>query len=178
MVTIVFWICSALLVYVYLVYPALISILSRRFGRAVVKNNHLPKVTIVVTAYNEERCIRAKLDNLTAADYPAALVEIMVASDGSTDSTEEIASSYPGRRIRVIRVEGRCGKTACQNAAAAEAAGDVLVFTDATTRLHPQLPSGWSKTLQIRQSVVSVTVSVCDRRRKRHGTWRRGVLEL
>jgi cellulose synthase/poly-beta-1,6-N-acetylglucosamine synthase-like glycosyltransferase len=137
MVTIVFWSCSALLVYVYLVYPALISVLSRRFGRAVVKNNLLPTVTIVVTAYNEERCIRAKLDNLTAADYPTELVEIMVASDGSTDSTEEIASSYPGKRIRVIRVEGRCGKTACQNAAAAEAAGDVLIFTDATTRLHP-----------------------------------------
>lgn len=137
MLTILFWVCSALLVYVYVVYPALVSVLARRFGTPIKQGDALPTVTIVVTAYNEERCIRAKLENLAAADYPAELVEVIVASDGSTDATENIASTYHEKRVRVLRLEGRCGKTACQNAAAAEARGDVLVFTDATTRLHP-----------------------------------------
>jgi cellulose synthase/poly-beta-1,6-N-acetylglucosamine synthase-like glycosyltransferase len=59
-----------------------------------------------------------------------------VASDGSTDSTERIAAIYDPERVRVLRVDGRRGKTACQNAAAVEATSEVLVFTDATTRLH------------------------------------------
>jgi cellulose synthase/poly-beta-1,6-N-acetylglucosamine synthase-like glycosyltransferase len=93
-------------------------------------------VTIIVTAYNEERYIRAKLDNLVGLNYPSELVDILVVSDGSSDSTERIAACYERGRVRVLRLEGRCGKTACQNAAAAVAAGEILVFTDATTRLH------------------------------------------
>jgi cellulose synthase/poly-beta-1,6-N-acetylglucosamine synthase-like glycosyltransferase len=132
----IFWICCGLLLYVYVLYPLLVGSLAARFGKAVKRGDALPSITIVVTAYNEEKCIQAKLDNLTALSYPAALVDVIVASDGSTDATEELAAAFPGR-ISVLRVEGRCGKTACQNAAALAASGDVVVFTDATTRLHP-----------------------------------------
>jgi cellulose synthase/poly-beta-1,6-N-acetylglucosamine synthase-like glycosyltransferase len=59
-----------------------------------------------------------------------------VASDSSSDSTEEIAASFDPARVRVLRLEGRHGKTACQNSAAAMATGEILVFTDATTRLQ------------------------------------------
>lgn len=131
----IFWICCALLLYVYALYPVLVGTLAARFGKPVKRGDALPTVTIVVTAYNEEKCIRAKLDNLSGLSYPAALVDVIVASDGSTDATEEIAAASPGR-VRVLRIEGRRGKTACQNAAALAAAGDVVVFTDATTRLH------------------------------------------
>ncbi len=79
----------------------------------------------------------AKLDNLTSLDYPPRLINIVVASDASSDATEKIAATYDPPRVAVLRVEGRQGKTACQNAAAAAAAGDLLVFTDATTKLHP-----------------------------------------
>jgi cellulose synthase/poly-beta-1,6-N-acetylglucosamine synthase-like glycosyltransferase len=96
----------------------------------------LPKITVIITSYNEEKCIRAKLDNLAGLDYPADLLNVVVASDGSTDSTEEIAATYDPRRVHVLRLEGRRGKTACQNASAAAATGEILVFTDATTRLH------------------------------------------
>jgi cellulose synthase/poly-beta-1,6-N-acetylglucosamine synthase-like glycosyltransferase len=97
---------------------------------------------MIVTAYNEERCIRAKLDNLTGLNYPSELVDIIVASDGSSDATEAIAAAYDPRRVRVLRVDGRMGKTACQNAAAAEARGEILVFTDATTRLQTDVLRG------------------------------------
>src|SRR5580704_12051640 len=132
----IFWICCGLLLYVYVLYPLLVGSLAARFGKAVKRGDALPSITIVVTAYNEEKCIQAKLENLTALSYPAALVDVIVASDGSTDATEELAAAFPGR-VSVLRVEGRCGKTACQNAAALAASGDVVVFTDATTRLHP-----------------------------------------
>jgi cellulose synthase/poly-beta-1,6-N-acetylglucosamine synthase-like glycosyltransferase len=135
LVVILFWSCCLLLTYVYVLYPALVSVLAARFGRPVRQGNGLPAVTVIVTVYNEEKCIRAKLDNLAELNYPRELVEVVVASDGSSDSTEAIASSYGGLPVRVLRVEGRQGKTACQNAAASSARGEVLIFTDATTRL-------------------------------------------
>src|ERR1700678_2026991 len=137
MALIVFWICCALLAYSYFLYPLLVGILAKRFGTPVAGDNVLRRVTVIVTAYNEANCIRAKLDNLAGLEYPPNLIQIMVVSDGSTDSTEEIAASYEVRPVRVLRVDGRQGKTACQNAAALAADGEILVFTDATTQLQP-----------------------------------------
>jgi cellulose synthase/poly-beta-1,6-N-acetylglucosamine synthase-like glycosyltransferase len=135
MIALVFWICCSLLLYVYLLYPALARILAGRFGQPIIRGESLPTVTVIVTAYNEEKCIRSKLDNLSKLSYPPELLDILVVSDSSTDSTEELAASYDPERVHVLRVEGRCGKTACQNAAAAAASGEILVFTDATTQL-------------------------------------------
>jgi cellulose synthase/poly-beta-1,6-N-acetylglucosamine synthase-like glycosyltransferase len=133
---IVFWASCSLLLYVYVIYPFAVKRLAGWVGVPVRPGPALPPVTIIVTAYNEEGCIRAKLDNLVGLNYPAELVEIIVASDGSSDATEQIAACYDPKRVRVLRLDGRCGKTACQNAAAAAATGEVLVFTDATTRLQ------------------------------------------
>jgi cellulose synthase/poly-beta-1,6-N-acetylglucosamine synthase-like glycosyltransferase len=135
-VVILFWSCCLLLTYVYVLYPALVSALAERYGRPVQRGDALPAVTIIVTVYNEEKCIRAKLDNLAELNYPPQLLDVIVGSDASSDSTEAIAASYDRLPVRVLRVEGRQGKTACQNAAAASAKGEVLIFTDATTRLH------------------------------------------
>ena len=135
MALIVLWICCALLVYSYFAYPLLVGVLAKLFGTPVAGDNVLRRVTVIVTAYNEANCIRAKLDNLAGLDYPLDLLQVLVVSDGSTDSTEQIAASYEVRPVRVLRVDGRQGKTACQNAAALAADGEILVFTDATTRL-------------------------------------------
>jgi cellulose synthase/poly-beta-1,6-N-acetylglucosamine synthase-like glycosyltransferase len=134
-VVILFWSCCLLLTYVYVFYPALVSGLAARFGTPARRGTGLPPVTIIVAVYNEEKCIRVKLDNLAELNYPRELVEVIVASDASSDSTDTIASSYDRLPVRVLRVEGRQGKTACQNAAASSAEGEVLIFTDATTRL-------------------------------------------
>jgi cellulose synthase/poly-beta-1,6-N-acetylglucosamine synthase-like glycosyltransferase len=132
---IVFWTCSALLVYLYLLYPPLVRGLARAFGRPVARGDALPTVTVIVTAYNEEKSIRAKLDNLARLDYPAERLAVLVVSDASSDRTEELVRAYDPRHVSVLRVEGRKGKTACQNAAAAIATGEALIFTDATTEL-------------------------------------------
>jgi cellulose synthase/poly-beta-1,6-N-acetylglucosamine synthase-like glycosyltransferase len=136
-VVILFWSCCLLLSYVYVLYPVIVGALARRYGTPVRPGTALPRVTLIVTVYNEEKCIRGKLDNLAALNYPRELVDVIVASDASSDSTDAIASSYDRLPVRVLRVEGRQGKTACQNAAASSAGGEILVFTDATTRLDP-----------------------------------------
>jgi cellulose synthase/poly-beta-1,6-N-acetylglucosamine synthase-like glycosyltransferase len=132
----VFWICCALLIYSYALYPLLVGVLAKRIGMPVVGDDVLRRVTIIVTAYNEANCIRTKLDNLAGLEYPREQIQLLVVSDGSSDATEEIAAGYEVRPVRVLRVDGRQGKTACQNAAALAADGEILVFTDATTRLQ------------------------------------------
>ena len=128
--SIVFWTCCGLLIYTYAMYPLVVVVLARLVGTPVIRDDLLRPVTVVVTAYNEAKSIRAKLDNLVALEYPHHMIQILVVSDGSSDSTEEIAAAYEGRQIHVLRVEGRQGKTACQNAAALAADGEILVFTE------------------------------------------------
>jgi cellulose synthase/poly-beta-1,6-N-acetylglucosamine synthase-like glycosyltransferase len=133
---IIFWTCSALLVYLYVLYPRLVRLLAARFTVPIARGPALPTITVIVTAYNEERSIVAKLDNLMRLDYPPALLQVLVVSDASSDGTERLAGNYDPPRVRVLRVEGRQGKTACQNAAAALATSEVLIFSDATTELE------------------------------------------
>jgi cellulose synthase/poly-beta-1,6-N-acetylglucosamine synthase-like glycosyltransferase len=134
--SIIFWTCTGLLVYLYLLYPQLVRLLAAVAGRPVARAPILPTVTVIVTAYNEEKSILAKLTNLAHLDYPPQLLRVLVASDASTDNTEELARSFDPERVAVLRVAGRQGKTACQNAAAAAADGEILIFTDATTELE------------------------------------------
>lgn len=135
----IFWLSCIVLLCVYVLYPRLMKVAAARFGRPVSRLDAPPPISIIVTAYNEEKGIAAKLENILASRSAADLVEIIVASDASSDSTDEIVRSYEPHRVRLLRIEGRQGKTACQNAAAAAAAakGEILIFTDATTRLHP-----------------------------------------
>lgn len=130
-----FWLSCSLLVCVYVLYPVIMKAVAARAGAAVHRSENLVRVSIIVTAYNEEKGLGAKLDNILASNLPAKFTEIIVASDASTDATDDIVRSYVRSGVRLLRVEGRQGKTACQNAAAAAATGDILVFTDATTRL-------------------------------------------
>ena len=94
----------------------------------------------MICAYNEERDIRRKLEESVTCDYPADRLEVIVASDGSTDRTDDIVREFegrPGPRVRLLRVEGRGGKTVAQNAAVRAATGEILVFSDVTTVYTP-----------------------------------------
>jgi cellulose synthase/poly-beta-1,6-N-acetylglucosamine synthase-like glycosyltransferase len=135
MIEIVFWTACMTLVYVYVLYPVIVRLLARRLGKAAFEADQPLSVTIIVTAYNEEKGILAKLENLLALNYPSQLVDIIVASDASSDATDQLVRECGSGRVQLLRIEGRKGKTACQNAAAAIARGEILVFTDATTRL-------------------------------------------
>ena len=130
---VMFWVAVGLMVYIYVGYPLLIRAWAAAAGRPVAKAATVVPVTIVVAAYNEERGIRAKLENLLAQDYPPEQFNILVASDGSTDDTDAVVHALADARVRLMRVEGRVGKTACQNRAVESASGEIVVFTDATT---------------------------------------------
>ena len=89
-----------------------------------------PSLSIIVAAYNEERCIAQKIENFLSCRYSGD-AELIVISDGSSDRTAEIAESMASDRVRVIRQSERRGKGVAVNVGAAAAHGEVLVFTDA-----------------------------------------------
>ena len=131
--TIVFWLSAAALVYTYAGYPLLIALVSRLRPRPVRRGPFNPVVSIIITAYNEERHLGAKLENTLALDYPKELLEVIVASDCSDDRTDEIARSFADRGVRLHRQPQRLGKTAAQNATVETARGEIIVFSDATS---------------------------------------------
>jgi len=134
---IAFWFIASLIFYGYFGYVVFMAIVSRFVNNPVNKGAIEPRLTLLIAAYNEEKDIAAKLDNALALDYPPDKLEIMVVSDGSTDGTDEIVRSFHNRGVRLVRVEGRKGKTVSQNEAVRHASGEIIVFSDATTVYDP-----------------------------------------
>ena len=129
----VFWMSAAGLLYTYAGYPLLLVIMSSLRPRLVRRADSMPSVTIIITAYNEEQALAAKLEDTLALDYPRNRLEVVVASDCSSDRTDEIARGFGARGVRLHRQPERLGKTAAQNAAVERASGEIIVFSDATT---------------------------------------------
>jgi len=129
----VFWLSVAALLYTYVGYPLLLVVISTLRPRRVRRADCEPTVSIIITAYNEERDLAAKLENTLALDYPRELLEITVASDCSTDRTDEIAREFSARGVKLVRQPVRLGKTAAQNAAIEQARGEIILFSDATS---------------------------------------------
>jgi len=129
----VFWLGAAALLYTYAGYPLLLVIISRLRPRLVLQADWTPSVTVIITAYNEELALAAKLEDTLALDYPQRNLEVIVASDCSSDRTDEIARDFGPRGVLLHRQPERLGKTAAQNAAVERASGEILLFSDATT---------------------------------------------
>lgn len=130
--TAAFWILLALVVYVYAGYPLLLWLLRALIGaRPVAVAGIEPPVTLVISAYNEEGVIGAKLDNSLALDYPRQRLQVMVVSDACEDRTDDIVRSYADRGVTLLAMPERGGKTLGLNAAVAAATGEVIVFSDA-----------------------------------------------
>ncbi|HEY0427340.1 MAG TPA: glycosyltransferase family 2 protein [Pyrinomonadaceae bacterium] len=130
---VIFWISAVALLYVYVGYPLLVYLVSVARPLEVKKAEFAPTATILITAYNEEKAIRAKLENTLLIDYPKEKLEILVASDGSTDNTDKIVGEFSARGVRLFRQDGRMGKTFTQNKAVEQASGEIILFSDATT---------------------------------------------
>jgi len=132
---IVFWVSVALITYAYVGYPLALSVVSLLRTRRVEKADVSPSVTFIITAYNEEKRIAEKLENTLKLVYPRSKLEILVASDCSSDKTDEIVKSYGERGIQLVRASVRKGKEAAQKLAVAVAKGEILVFSDVATIL-------------------------------------------
>nr|MDQ3043176.1 glycosyltransferase family 2 protein [Acidobacteriota bacterium] len=148
----VFWSSAGVIFYVYVGYPLLVFAVSRLFPKPTVRAAFEPPVSIIITAYNEERDIRAKLENTLSIDYPPEKLEIIVASDCSSDKTDEIVGEFKSRGVKLYRQAERKGKTSAQNMAVERAAGEIILFSDATTLyetdvLRAMLPNFADKTV-------------------------------
>jgi len=127
------------LLYTYAGYPILLWLVAQLRSRPVLRGSGIPTVSVIISAYNEERDLEAKLENTLALDYPKELLEIIVSSDCSSDRTDEIARSFASHGVRLHRQAERLGKTAGQNAAVELANGEIILFSDATTHYNPDV---------------------------------------
>jgi cellulose synthase/poly-beta-1,6-N-acetylglucosamine synthase-like glycosyltransferase len=132
---ILFWASVALISYAYVGYPLALAMLSLVGARRVAKADVSPPTTFIITAYNEEKRIADKLENTLKLVYPRDKLEIIVASDCSSDKTDEIVKSYGSRGIQLVRAPVRGGKEAAQKLAVEAAKGEILVFSDVATML-------------------------------------------
>ena len=134
-----FWTLLGLVCWTYVGYPLLLGVLSRLSRRTLKREPIEPNVTLIIAAFNEEKDIGAKLERSLAIDYPKDKLQIIVASDCSSDRTHEIVEGFADRGVELVALPERGGKTAAQNAAGKVARGEVRVFTDATTELAPSV---------------------------------------
>lgn len=139
----VFWGSAFLVAYTYFGYPLLIAVWARLAGRANYRSPLNLPVTIIISAYNEEKFIAAKLESCLQQDYPSGLMQIIVVDDGSTDNTAEIVTSYckSYRHILLLSLKDHAGKAVALNSAMSKASGQILIFTDARQKLSPSAVS-------------------------------------
>jgi len=134
---IIFLAAVAMILFIYLGYPILMLAISRLMPQPVRRAEIQPRVSLIIAAHNEERDIAAKLENALALDYPKELLQIIVASDCSADDTDEIVRGFSNRGVILHLQLTRDGKTRAQHRAVGVSNGDILVFSDATTRYEP-----------------------------------------
>lgn len=139
-----FWICIGLVFYTYIGYGIVAWIfvkIRKALGLTFKKYNdpdYLPKVTLVVPAYNEMSCIEAKVKNTFGLDYPSEKFEVLFVTEGSNDGTSEYIESLQNQysNLRMIGGDTRRGKIEAMNMAMKTIDTPIVIFTDANTTLN------------------------------------------
>jgi cellulose synthase/poly-beta-1,6-N-acetylglucosamine synthase-like glycosyltransferase len=128
---------TAVALYIMVGYPLALALFAGRPAPEVAKDaNFRATVSILLAVHNGAAFVRRKLECLLALEYPREMVQILVVSDGSTDSTEEIVESFADRGVRLLRAP-RGGKAAALNLALEQATGEILFFTDVRQPIEP-----------------------------------------
>ena len=134
----IFLFSAFMVFYAYLGYP-LSLLLLRVFRKNVEIRQRLDvPVTLIITVYNEEKRIKEKLENSLKLNYPVGKLQIIVASDGSTDATNDIVRAYEKQGIELLKVINRGGKENAQKEAVPHSSGEIIIFSDVATILEPQ----------------------------------------
>ncbi len=133
----VFVVSLFVIFYNYFGYALIVALLNRFIKRTDVPDNtHMPSVSFIVAAFNEDDCIEKKITDSLAQEYPREKIEFIFITDGSTDKTAEIIGRYP--QIKSMHRDERKGKSAAINRAVEAASKDILIFSDANTFLNPE----------------------------------------
>ncbi|EPF4536875.1 glycosyltransferase [Enterococcus hirae] len=137
---VLFWIFAFFIAYTMVGYPVLLQILNKVLPHKKLNLNsdYSPTVTVIVPAHNEDSVIEKKILNLLDLNYDSKKLDIIIASDNSTDSTNEITRKYESKysgKVRLYVVKDRKGKTNAQDEAVKIATGEVIIFTDANSML-------------------------------------------
>lgn len=132
-----FWILISLTLYCYFGYPLLLWLMARLRSNPVQKGSYEPKISVVLSVWNEEDVIKEKLQNLLSLDYPREKMEILIGSDGSTDETTRIIRGFNDPRIHLIERPRRQGKMATINELVQAARNETIVFCDARQTFAP-----------------------------------------
>ncbi len=139
MIEAIFWISVGLIAYTHAGYPLTLWLLARLRRRTTLghprSQQELPTVSMIVAAYDEAEVIAAKVENALALDYPRDRLQLIVASDGSSDATVEAARQAGADLVLDLP---RGGKIAAQNAAVERATGEILAFSDANSFWHKE----------------------------------------
>ncbi len=134
---ILFWAATATVTYTYAGYPLLLRLAGLTTRRPPRAQGQRPRLSVVISAYNEAATIATKLRSTLEPRDPVDGLEVIVVSDGSDDGTDGIVRACGDPRVRLIRQEPRAGKSLALNRGVAAASGDVLVFTDANAAFAP-----------------------------------------
>lgn len=123
------------IIYIYYGYYALLKLIAPRELRAFPTLREMPpRLTVLVTVHNEEAVLEDRIANILECEYRRDRLEIIIASDGSTDRTDSIVAQHPSPQVKLFRPEARSGKSDTQNQALKSATGEIVLFTDAGTR--------------------------------------------
>lgn len=134
----VFWGSVGFVLYLYFGFPLLLAVGSKLFARPVQKKPIEPFVSLLIPAFNEEDVIEEKLEACQKLDYPSDRIEVVVASDGSSDHTVELVRPHAdGERVKLLAFERNRGKLAVLNEVVPQLRGEIVVFSDAASMPNP-----------------------------------------
>ena len=137
MFSMILYVSVSIVMYSYFGYPLSLYLISLIIVKRNEKKIIHPQVTFIVAAYNEKERIKEKIENTLSLSYPKDKLEIIFVSDGSTDGTNEIISSYAGKGIDFLLLPIRGGKEIAQREAVKKSGGEILVFSDVSTMVEP-----------------------------------------
>jgi glycosyltransferase involved in cell wall biosynthesis len=151
-----FFVLLFLTFFPYVIFPLLMFLVCRLKPLGWRRQEVFPSVTLIISIYDEEEVIGAKVENSLQLDYPRELLEILVVSDGSTDKSHEIVEGFSDPRVKLRIFTDRAGKTECLNRVVPEARGCIIVFTDANSMFPTETLKNISRNFAD-ESIGSVT---------------------
>jgi len=132
-----FWVMLLLIIYTYFGYPFLTAVLQKTSSRSIDKHNIFPSVSVVIAVHNGENTIEQRIQNLLIQEYPLEQLEVIVVSDGSSDSTVAIVETLKSEQVAVYALEENQGKAVALNHGILKASGEIIVFADARQVFKP-----------------------------------------